>query len=107
MNKKQLAIIIGSIAVAVVALVTGLLVYFSRDNDENKTDPIGYSFTVEYEDETPVADVTVSVTLSGNEVAARTTDAEGKVNFSLLPNAYTVIVKNAPDRSASAFSTCA
>ena len=97
MNKKQLAIIIGSIAVAVVALVTGLLVYFSRDNDENKTDPIGYSFTVEYEDETPVADVTVSVTLSGNEVAARTTDAEGKVNFSLLPNAYTVIVKNAPD----------
>lgn len=81
--------VIASILLVISTLLFGLI---GCKEDDKKPTLTTYSFTVQYEDDTPAENVAVIVSLSGAQVASDNTDAQGKVSFSLEPKAYTVTV---------------
>ena len=80
--------VIASILLVISTLLFGLV---GCKEDDNKPTLTTYSFTVQYEDDTPAENVSVIVSLSGAQVASNNTDAQGKVIVCAVPARSVVI----------------
>ncbi|MDE6200581.1 MAG: hypothetical protein K2M47_01700 [Clostridiales bacterium] len=98
MTKLRNKIVLVLLALCLVACM-GITVACGGGNDDKKPDnkPVTYTVTVKMDD-TPVKGVTVTVEKGGIAYAPKTTDENGKVEFSLVKaDDYTVKLDNLPE----------